>query len=96
MADWRTIESAPREPVSTSLQSDWFRGTPHGPVVLLAFAHEGYEEWPAQIGWWSPRWECWRFLEDDGPDDVQPTHWMHLPVPPGASKPYTAGTGTDG
>lgn len=25
---------------------------------------------------------CWRFDGDDGPFDLQPTHWMPLPQPP--------------
>jgi hypothetical protein len=25
---------------------------------------------------------CWRFEGDDGPDDMQPTHWMPLSEPP--------------
>jgi hypothetical protein len=29
------------------------------------------------IGWWADG--CFRFHGDDGPDDIQPTHWQPLP-----------------
>lgn len=33
----------------------------------------------ADEGHWSDADNCWRFDGDDGPDDIQPTHWRPLP-----------------
>lgn len=29
-------------------------------------------------GSWSDAEKCWRFDGDDGPDDIQPTHWRPI------------------
>lgn len=97
---WKPIDTAPKNPVGISPQSGWFHGRQHGPVILLSFlgaedGQPGYEQWGTHIGWWEPHTDCkwcqghgvdgcWRFLEDDGGHDVQPTYWMHLPQPPAA------------
>ena len=44
--------------------------------------HIAYDEPDVTLGWWDAGSECWRNLGDDGPGDMQPTHWMPLPEPP--------------
>lgn len=91
MADWQPIETAPREPLESSPQCDFFRGM-HGPILNLLIPYDPPAVFP---GWWEPHPEmkqayrdagfsdgCWRFLDDDGSFDIQPTHWMPLPEPP--------------
>jgi len=63
MAEWQPIETAPRD---------------GGPVVLyIPYAPEKFSIRDCMdLGYWSKRDNCWRFTGDDGPDDIQPTHWM--------------------
>jgi hypothetical protein len=86
MTVWQPIDTAPREPIRTSPQSPWFQGEEHGPVIQLKFSdfrdgRDVYQKWHTQIGWWQPsdaETGSWRFLEDDGPGDVQPAFWAPL------------------
>jgi hypothetical protein len=85
--EWRPIETAPKRPLRASRQSDHFPTRngeiiKHGPIIIVAFGYKGFEKWKSDVGYWSDYYKCWRFLEDDGPNDVQPTHWMPLPEPP--------------
>lgn len=97
LTKWQPIETAPKTPADISPQSGWLQGKKHGPAILVSFwgaedGQTGYEKWPSDVGWWQPHTDCrfckeqgmdgcWRFLEDDGGHDVQPTHWMPLPDP---------------
>ena len=78
--EWQPISTAPKKPASISPQSEWHNGREHGPVILVGFTYA--PEWPAHVGWWEPSTRCWRFLEDDGPNDMQPDVWMPLPEAP--------------
>ena len=63
---WRDIATAPRD----------------GTRVLLLIPYTHPE---ADIGMWKGDHGldgCFRFSGDDGPDDINPTHWMPLPEPP--------------
>ena len=64
---WQPIESAPRDGARIS--------------VLIPYDPEIYtESQRTDEGWWDPDDECFRFTGDDGPDDLQPTHWQPLPI----------------
>lgn len=80
MSDWQPIESAPKGPLRVSPVSEWFKGRQHGPVIIVGFAQA--PKFSASVGWWEPRSKSWRLLDDDGPNDIQPTHWMPVLEPP--------------
>lgn len=69
MSDWQPIETAPKD------------GTPI--KLLIPYSPEIFPESDCtDRGFWSAEDSCFRFDGDDGPDDIQPTHWMPLPEPP--------------
>lgn len=72
---WKPIETGPRSPV----EEGWSRG----PLVWLLIP---YTNPAADVGYWCLRSQCWRHVGDDGPDDIQPTHWQELPEPELPSK----------
>lgn len=84
MTDWKTIESAPREPIERNCINS-FTPRLHGPTLILGIDYSG-EANPTNAvvtaGWWSPQDGCWRCIKDDGPNDVQPTWWAEFPEPP--------------
>lgn len=66
--EWMPIDTAPKD----------------GTYVLLVIP---YDEPSVTVGAYDgvhPRehWHSWRFDGDDGPCDIQPTHWLPLPSPP--------------
>lgn len=64
---WRDISTAPKD------------GRPL--LILIPYDTQihPYDQC-VDIGWWADG--CFRFHGDDGPDDLQPTHWQPLPLPP--------------
>ncbi len=73
MTDWQPIETAPKQKV----------------VLLWALTDTDTGNWKMATGYWMPgyaedpggwTWEGRRLM----PYDAQPTHWMPLPLPPGA------------
>lgn len=32
------------------------------------------------FGFWSSKWSCFRYLGDDGPQDIQPHRWAPIPT----------------
>jgi hypothetical protein len=65
---WRSIETAPRD----GSEIDLF--IPYDRNVFNVIECESYGRWDGH---------CFRHKGDDGPDDIQPTHWRHpLPPPP--------------
>jgi hypothetical protein len=75
---WQGMDNAPKSPV--------VNGSVQG-IYLLAFVPAGPDDEPftdLQVGvrivWWEPFMACWY----DGLVEVQPTHWMPLPLAPQA------------
>ena len=76
---WRDIATAPKEPITGNPIND-FLPDRLGPLLLFAIP---FRPDPAvTVGFWSPDDNCWRHMDDDGPNDIAPTHWMPLPEPP--------------
>lgn len=73
---WKPIETAPREPRK--------RGHTRGPLIGLLIPYEPklfrYEDCQ-DVGYWCTFDKCFRFSGDDGPHDMQPTHWCELLMP---------------
>lgn len=69
---WRPIATAPTEP---------FDRFSDGPAVQVLIP---YDVPVVSEGWWSHDDQCWRTTGDDGPGDIQPTHWLPfaLSTPP--------------
>jgi len=66
--NWRPISTAPRDGRQVKL--------------LIPYDREiASEEECTDKGYWCRKDRCWRFTGDDGPDDIQPTHWMPLEPP---------------
>jgi hypothetical protein len=59
---WKNISTAPRDETLIRLLIPYDRTT---------FT----EKECTDIGFWSIEDKCFRFTGDDGPDDIQPTHW---------------------
>jgi hypothetical protein len=83
MGEWRTIDSAPKGPTETNCHNE-FLPRHHGPMVDLAinFAWPEQGAYRVTLGWWCADRRCWRYLDDDGPNDVQPEFWRARPAPP--------------
>jgi len=63
--DWWPIEIAPRD--GTEIK------------VLIPYNHDQFtEEQCIDIGYWEEESKSFRFMGDDGPNDIQPTHWKHF------------------
>lgn len=67
---WLPIVAAPRAPRD--------EGHSFGPLVWVLLPYSTYE---ADIGWWCAHDGCFRYTGDDGPHDIQPTHFKPLDVP---------------
>ena len=52
---------------------------PEHEVVKLLIPYSPSEP---DIGYYCQKYKCFRFNGDDGPHDIQPTHWQPLPEPP--------------
>ena len=66
-ASWRPIETAPRDGSRI--------------VLLIPYAREKFSEAECtDEGCWDADDKCFRFDGDDGPDDIQPTHWRPAAV----------------
>ena len=77
MAEWQPIETAPRDGTRVRLL------IPYDPALFTEdeCADEGQWDESAYypgIGDNPPEHGCWRFDGDDGPFDLEPTHWMPL------------------
>ena len=77
MSEWRDISTAPKRPVKHNGIND-FTPLYCGPTVILHI--DGFTE--PTVGWWEPSNNCWRYMDDDGADDMQPSLWMPLPEAP--------------
>lgn len=64
-SDWHPIETAPRDGMRIKL------------LIPYSRAHFSEAECTDQ-GAWVDEERCFRFDGDDGPDDIQPTHWAPL------------------
>lgn len=63
MDEWRDISSAPRDGTRIKL--------------LIPYCRKTFTEAECtDHGKWSVKFQCFRFDGDDGPNDIQPTHWM--------------------
>lgn len=74
---WRDISTAPKDGTRIRLWIPYTAGTED------ICADEGY--WDAEAGVNHPRIPekgCFRFDGDDGPFDIQPTHWQPMSAPP--------------
>jgi hypothetical protein len=76
MSKWQPILTGPKAPRAA--------GWTAGPLVYLLIPYD-QPDW--DVGFWDARERCWRFTGEDGPDDIQPTHWAPLPAPPDLSPP---------
>lgn len=76
MAEWRDMESAPRD-------GTWVK-------LLIPYDRLKFSEAECtDAGYWDADAEfpdhpkgCWRYEGDDGPFDMAPVAWMPLPSPP--------------
>ena len=67
--DWQPIETAPKDGTRV--------------ILLIPYDRERFSEVECTDGGnWDADDNCWRYDGDDGPFDLQPTHWMTLPAPP--------------
>jgi hypothetical protein len=67
---WRDISTAPKH-----------RAEPGARVSKMLWLLIPYNKPQADIGYWDFHAKCWRFMGDDGPQDIQPTHWHELVYP---------------
>jgi hypothetical protein len=75
---WQPIETARKD-------GTWIK-------LLIPYNPEKYSEADCtDEGCWDKQDICFRFVGDDGPDDIQPTHWMPLPAPPSPTPTEDAG-----
>jgi hypothetical protein len=76
MAEWRTIDSAPKD--GTEIVA--IGRTTHGGSRLRASITAWYERYED-----SPVWAAgWSYVAPGYADTFEPTHWMPLPAPPEA------------
>lgn len=50
-----------------------------GPLLLLVIPYS--PEAQATVGWWDAYHGCFRHIGDDGPHDIEPTHYQRLDLP---------------
>lgn len=84
MAEWRSIETAPRDGTRVLLYG------PEG-VTEGAWNIHGYKDDLAHLRRWNPIWLSEHGCGCCGGDNYVATHWMPLPPPP---SPVTADTAT--
>lgn len=81
---WQPIETAPKD------GRDMLLWHPQFGILMGHWDHVGTSDWWAVYAWPQPMHshpcEGWfsPFMESDGVDGVDPTHWMPLPAPPAA------------
>jgi hypothetical protein len=84
---WKPISTAPRLPRSP--------GHGFGPLIGLFVPYNPArfsQEKCWDVGYWCEHHKCFRFTGDDGPNDMQPTHWCEIDFPAIAPEDY-AGQG---
>lgn len=79
--EWQPIITAPREPIRINHIND-FLPDRLGPLILMSIPFS--PEPSVTVGFWCPEHQCWRHLNDDGPNDIEPTHWKPFPKSPGS------------
>jgi hypothetical protein len=71
MADWQTMETAPR-----FIRPD---NTNYGPLFWGLIPYSPLNQ--PDVCWWNDRAKCFEHTGQDGLNDIQPVMWQPLPVP---------------
>ena len=84
---WRTIDTAPMDGTAVLVMRDIWPGTASGRAEECN-GHNTYVAawWASEGGDGKGRWVCYMDAVFDPTCPIVPTHWMPLPLPPGAGE----------